>query len=41
MKGDPTEFGHEECKMNQIGYDAVKAEIPKPSNHSYCHSTGT
>ncbi|CAD8141835.1 unnamed protein product [Paramecium octaurelia] len=41
MKGDPTEFGHEHCKMSQIGYDIVKSEIPKSQNHSYCHSTGT
>lgn len=29
MKGDPTEFGHEQCKMSQIGYEIVKSEIPK------------
>lgn len=30
MKGDPTEFGHDQCKMSPIGYEAVKSEILKP-----------
>jgi len=41
MKGDPTEFGHEFCKMDPRGYEYIKESIRLPSSHSYCHSAGT